>query len=710
MTDLLEWLDERVADVLRSDEWFNYLSAGRLLENNGLAVLRDEVVSGAVPVEAMRDVFRGRFYRQWLDEAYRDEPALREFDLTVQEQALAKFQQLDRTWITNGFSRIRPPLLARLPQAKDLQGNIPETSEIGVLQRELNKKRRHLPLRRLFAAIPNLLPRLKPCMMMSPLAVSTYLNSEHIKFDVVIFDEASQVRPHDAICAIYRGAQLVVGGDQKQLPPTSFFERMAAGEEGEEQDALEQNTNDYESILDVCATLGVRRERLKWHYRSRRESLIAFSNRYFYNGDLVTFPSVKDVGNASGVGFDYVAEAVWTGGGVNLIEAQRLADAVMTHAAERPNKTLGVITMNQKQQMLLIDEIDKRRRANPKLEPFFGQDKLDPFFVKNLENVQGDERDYIFLGVGFAKNPQTGQLSHNFGPLNQQGGERRLNVAVTRAREALMVFSSIRAGDIDLRRTQSDGARLLRDYLDFAERGTGALQSAAAKQSGIELDTTFESEVERSLRERGLQVARQVGCSEYRIDLALLDPEVPGAYVLGIECDGESYNSSATARDRDRLRHQVLENLGWRLVRVWSTDWVRNPDRQIERIIMAYQDALKAKLAPPKKEDKEPPAKVVEPLSPAKPAREKKAREIVYESIDEVPDEDLVESAQTLLGKFGSMELDDLMLAVARQFGFQRTGTRIRQRLMAIILACVDRKILERDQTRIHLRKDEGMA
>jgi superfamily I DNA and/or RNA helicase len=316
-------------------------------------------------------------------------------------------------------------------------------------------------------------------MMMSPLAVSTYFDSGDLNFDVVVFDEASQVRPHDAVCAIYRGSQLVVAGDQKQLPPTSFFERQTDildEEPDEELDGL----SDFESILDVCGTLRLPRKRLKWHYRSRRESLIAFSNEHFYDNELVTFPSVWDVDGGSAVKLEFViggrwqskssdgfnqkeAEGRWqsgSSGGFNQKEAERTADLVLEHMRNMPGASLGVITMNQRQQVLVVEEIEKRRLANPELEEFFSDIRLEPFFVKNLENVQGDERDVIFLSIGYARD-QKGTMAMRFGPLNIQGGERRLNVAVTRARQSLTLITSIRAMDIDLSRTNAIGAKLL---------------------------------------------------------------------------------------------------------------------------------------------------------------------------------------------------------------------------------------------------------
>jgi len=684
VSELINWLAMRVRDADRVSEWVGYINASEELCRVGLETLRDEMLDGRVAVGEAVSALRKWFYNLWLIVAYRGEPALREFDLAQHDQTLGRFQEVDRFCVLNGFALVRSKVLDHTSDIAGSDGQAPERSEVGILLREVNKRKRHLPLRQLFAAIPTLLPKLKPCLMMSPLAVSTYFGDSNIRFDVVIFDEASQVRPHDAICAIYRGRQLVVAGDQKQLPPTSFFERMG-NDDAEKDDELEHNSSDYESILDMCATLGLPRQRLKWHYRSKRESLIAFSNWHYYGGELITFPSVRDVDGSSGVAFSYVENGRWAGGaagGVNQAEAEQIADAVIRHAAEQPEKSLGVITMNMAQQELISDLIDARRRDSLHLEDFFSDDNSDTFFIKNLETVQGDERDVIFLGVGYAKD-DAGKLSHNFGPLNRQGGERRLNVAITRARESLTIFTSIRCDDIDLGRTQSRGAKLLKAYLDFAEHGRKALAGAETENSERDFDSDFEAEVARALTERGLDVRRQIGCSGFRIDLAIVHPEHPGRFVLGVECDGATYHSSATARDRDRLRQDVLETLGWKLCRIWSTDWVRDPRRQIQKVLEAYQRNLAADGSASSEKS------VVEELVPAKTgnrvARNGHQPVPQFSSIDSVPMVMLNQILIDAIKSYGAMPLDDLMQAVARKLGFQRTGARIRNRLGYVV-------------------------
>src|SRR5262249_44425921 len=314
---------------------------------------------------------------------------------------------------------------------------------------------------------------------------------------------------------------------------------------------------------------------------------------YVSANDLGAFPSVYDLRDNPAIVLEYVAAGRWkagAGGGFNAVEARRTAELILEHFRGHPEKSLGVIAFSQRQQMRILDELEHLRHVYPDLEEFFREGREEPFFVKNLENVQGDERDVIFLSVGYGPD-ETGRVGLRFGPLNRQGGERRLNVAVTRARERMTVVSSLRARDVDLSRTSSVGARLLRAYLDYAERGTEALRAGITEDGDRDFDSPFEQEVHEELTRHGLTVHRQVGCSGFRIDLAVVDPCAPGRYLLGVECDGATYHSSATARDRDRLRQEVLESLGWRICRVWSTDWVRDHTVQVQRVLAALDRA-----------------------------------------------------------------------------------------------------------------------
>lgn len=685
-----QWAADQLMQLPKLSEWMELRRVERRLEGHGLRSIVSEILDGQMTCADAANAFHARFLRDWLDAVYRNDLVLQGFHAGDHEALLQAFQASDEHSIDGAYKRIRQTLLEHPDRPHAGLLNAPPSSELGILMREATRKRPRLPLRQLFRKIPRILQRLKPCVMMSPLAVSTYLDSPHLTFDVVIFDEASQVRPYDAIGAIYRGRQLLVAGDQQQLPPTSFFDRAdAVGDEdsASEEDGDEtQDISEYESILDVCCSLGMPRKRLRWHYRSRRESLIAFSNQFFYGRELITFPSAFDVKGQSAVRFHFCERGRWlstTSGGYNPVEAKETAALVVRHIEQEPHRSLGVITFNQRQQFAVIDELDKIRNSRPELAEYFSDARREPFFVKNLENVQGDERDHIILGVAYGPDAQN-KFAMRFGPLNQKGGQRRLNVAITRARYQLDVMSSIHADQINLGQTNAEGAKLLRSFLDFAERGVSAIASAIS-ESGAEHDSEFEAQVERALREQGCDVRRQVGCGGFRIDLALVHPERPGRYILGVECDGATYHSSATARDRDRLRQEILEDLGWRLCRVWSTDWIRNPGRQINRILAAYNEQLlRSDSEASQPSDEEPgvaDVPVEAPVLKTRSAADETMRAYSYSSIEDVPDRIIREILRELLTRYGQTTRDELINSTARQLGFQRTGRKIQQRV-----------------------------
>lgn len=704
IADLYRWAGARLADLPRVEEWVRYVQVRREAAALGVELVVEEVAAGRVGIDRAADAFRRRFLGLWLDALYERVPELARFSTDDQDHLVDRFVRLDRLSVQAAPARLRSQLLVD-PRRPHADGAAPATSELGILLREANKKRKHLPVRRLFAEVPTLLPRLKPCLMMSPLAVSTYLNSTSAEFDVVIFDEASQVRPHDAICAVYRGRQLVVAGDPRQLPPTDFFARSTADDP--DADDGDDGTAGFESLLDVCLSLGLVRKRLRWHYRSRREGLIAFSNQFIYGGGLVTFPSADD-GAGSAVRFERVSDGRFADG-VNVPEARRVADLVMAHARSSPDTSLGVIAFSQRQQNRILDELEARRKARPDLEGFFKEDRADRFFVKNLENVQGDERDVIVLSVGYGPDA-TGRVAMRFGPLNRQGGERRLNVAVTRARSGMILVTSMVATDIDLSRTAAEGARLLRAFLDYAERGPRALTEAVTAAEAGEFDSPFEREVYDELRRRGLTLHTQVGCGGYKIDIAVLADGTVGRYALGVECDGATYHSSATARDRDRLRQSVLEGLGWRLCRIWSTDWLRNREKQVQRVLAA----LTASPQPPAPTIESVPAPVEE-LPPPVPVPVSPAPLPAYGSIDDVPELVIHTTVIAVVSEYGATESDDLCGAVSRRLGFKRLGAKIKSRVEGALAALARDRRLERQAdgrwgvAAIPLRQSQGL-
>jgi superfamily I DNA and/or RNA helicase len=391
----------------------------------------------------------------------------------------------------------------------------------------------------------------------------------------VIFDEASQVRPVDALGAILRGKQIVVVGDSKQLPPTAFFDNVSGDEDGE------SITGDLESVLGLFRAKGCPSRMLRWHYRSRHESLIATSNTWFYENKLITFPSPDIDRAALGLCYRYIPEGVYDSGGssTNRMEARRVAEAAMKHAARTPEKTLGIGAFSMAQMEAIIDELEILRRQHPETEAFFNSHPDEPFFVKNLENIQGDERDVIYISVGYGRDAN-GQVRMNFGPLNKDGGERRLNVLITRARERCEVFTNLSHEDLDLSRSAARGVEVLKSYLKYAKTGDFQIPGPP----GGEYESPFEQSVADALRAQGYLVHPQVGVAGFRIDLAIVDTARPGRYVIGIECDGATYHRAQTARDRDRIRQAVLESLGWKIHRIWSTDWFHHAPRAFKQL------------------------------------------------------------------------------------------------------------------------------
>jgi superfamily I DNA and/or RNA helicase/very-short-patch-repair endonuclease len=420
---------------------------------------------------------------------------------------------------------------------------------------------------------------LKPCWMMSPLSVSQYIDANAVHFDVLIFDEASQLRTEDVVPSIIRSKQVIVIGDRKQLPPTSFF---TTAEKVSEEDINDEDDASYESVLDECSNFMFGRT-LKWHYRSQDERLITFSNKHFYDYKLITFPN--PVQNPDlGVYFKHVPDGIYDRGGRtdNQREAEVVALLALEHFQRVPDQSLGIIAFSETQASAIQEQLEIIAKEHANFETFCS-DNSPHFFLKALENVQGDERDAIIISVGYAYD-SLGKLYLNFGPLNKQGGERRLNVAVTRAKNKITLVSSIVGGDINLTGTKSQGVRLLRDYLEYAASGGERLEGNSYTDE-LKFDSPFEEDVYHTLVEQGYIVRTQVGCSDYRIDLAVVDKNHPGEFLLGIECDGASYHSTPTARDRDRLRQQVLERLGWKIHRIWSTDWFRNKPAQVRLLI-----------------------------------------------------------------------------------------------------------------------------
>ncbi|MCJ8502469.1 DUF3320 domain-containing protein [Desulfatitalea alkaliphila] len=592
------------ANLPRLREWIVYQASRAQVAELRLAELAEALERGDIGVHQLKSTFEHSFADWWARTVLKSIPSLAGFigerhDLKIREFRGLETQIADLTR-KETFARIA----GRMPRAAAAGQRTPASSEAGLLQRFAQGGRK--TIRRIFRECPNALARCKPCVLMSPLSVAQFIGADFPKFDIVVFDEASQMPTYDAIGAIARGNQLLVVGDSRQLPPTSFFERQKGDEEYSEDDLPEE----LESILEEAEAAGIKPLRLDWHYRSRHESLIAFSNRQYYDNRLHTFPAALAEHPGLGVRWREVPDGVYDYGRsrTNRKEAEAVVAEIVRRLRdpEEQNNSLGVVTFSQAQQGLVEDLLDAARGEYPEIEPYFTT-VSEPVFVKNLETVQGDERDVILFSICYGPDP-AGITRMNFGPLNNKGGERRLNVAITRARRQLLVFSRLAPEQIDLSRTQAVGVRHLRAFLDYVKRGPVAFAEEVRQTTG-EVESGFEQSVLDELTQRGWRVDAQVGCSGYRIDLAVRDPDAPGRYLLGVECDGANYHSAKSARDRDRLRQTVLEGLGWRLHRIWSTDWWLQRPKEIAKLEEAIR-VSKQKFDAANDVDLSPPANI----------------------------------------------------------------------------------------------------
>ena len=680
----------------------------------GLQGIVTSLESGVVQLPDVPDHFEFSYRSWWLGKEIDAEPVLRTFSSANHERKIHEFRVADERFQKLTAQYIVATLAAGIPRTAAATQEA--DSEMGKLLRELQKKTRHMAVRQLIQGMPMLLPKLKPCLLMSPLSVAQYLAAGHSKFDVVIFDEASQIPVWDAVGAIARGRQVVVVGDTKQLPPTSFFAKTADDQGGAATEEAE--VKDLDSILDECLGAGMNRTSLEWHYRSKSEGLIAFSNARYYNGELITFPS-PDTADRS-VRFKHVMGTYDRGGSrTNRAEADAIVDAIEAHYTDprTARKSLGVVTFNQPQMDLINKLLDARRLKKPELDAQIAAKDPEELFIKNLENVQGDERDVIFFSITYGKDA-AGNLSYNFGPLNSEGGPCRLNVAVSRAREGVVVFSALLPSEMDLSRIRAKGVQDLKLYMEFALKGQQAIVEASIP-TGEEPDSPFERGVIQVLRDKGWVVHPQVGCSRYRIDIGVVDPRAPGRYLVGIECDGATYHSAATARDRDRLRQSVLERLGWTFHRIWSTDWWMNPEQEVVKLTsmletlvnkpLGAEEAAPTAMQAPDNDDGKNGAPEESVRREAAPARAQVSEpEPVLTPIDD-PAHPIYKPA-SLPAARGDFNADDakgliaaqmrrvvdaegpiseaaLFRIVSRSWGFDRTGSRIMDRLKSSVPA-----------------------
>ncbi len=567
--------------------WCNWRQRRNQAIDLQLAPLVTAIENGAIPVNEIETTFEVAYCAWWSAAIIGEDDILLKFSTPEHVATIKRFRDVDDRFQKLTAAYIAAHLAAGKSSKEDKLA--PKSPQWGVLKKEIIKKRQHKPVRRLMAEIPDVITALSPCFMMSPLSVAQYLSAEQELFDVVIFDEASQITVWDAVGCLARARQAIVVGDPKQMPPTNFFARA-----DDDPDGDIDKEGDLESVLDEMLGAGIPMHTLRLHYRSRKESLIAFSNSKYYDNRLVTFPAPihpdKGVRLIRSNGSYARGKARHNQG-----EAKAVVAEILRRLKHKDNsireQSIGVVTFNSAQQTLIEDLLDEARSNHPDIEWAFDPDSgIEPVFVKNLETVQGDERDVILFSVTYGPD-EAGHVTMNFGPLNREGGERRLNVAISRSRHEMMVFSTLSPDHINLALTKALAVADLKHFLEFAERGPASLGAAVQGSLG-DFESPFETAVARALSDKGWRVHPQIGVSAYRIDLGIVHPDAPGAYLAGVECDGAMYHSSAFARERDKIRQEVLEGLGWTLFRVWSTDWWTHKAKALDTLHNSLTDCL----------------------------------------------------------------------------------------------------------------------
>ncbi len=561
---------------------------------SGIAAVREAYTSGKISEENMSDAFICASAQAVIADSFRKNPELAKFQGAQFEDTIKRYGELINEFSELTIKELVSELSAKIPAPGTSAGS----SEIGILQRAIKSGGRMMSIRKLFDSIPNLLRRMCPCMLMSPISVAQYIDPSYPKFDLVIFDEASQLPTCEAVGAIARGENVIVVGDPKQLPPTSFFASNSVDEENYEKE-------DLESVLDDCLALSMPQKHLLWHYRSRHESLIAYSNAKYYENKLYTFPSPDDL--VSEVSWIHVDGFYDKGASKqNIAEAKAVVEEISRRLSD-PNLrklSIGVVTFSLPQQNLIDDMLVDAFRSNPQLEQW-ANEMYEPLFIKNLENVQGDERDVILFSIGYGPDKE-GKVSMNFGPLNRDGGWRRLNVAISRARRKMIVYSVITPDMIDLSRTRADGVEGLKGFLEFASKGRSALASRGDKTISGD---SFGQIIAQELGKHGWSVKCGVGCSDYKIDAAVVNPDNPETYILGINCFGKRSFENGTARDRCVSQPSVLRGLGWNVINVHILDWLDNRERTIDKLLTEIENALERYRNAPEEEITDSPEK-----------------------------------------------------------------------------------------------------
>ena len=573
-----QWLNN--IDSLK--DWCNWLRVKEKAINAGLSALILPYENGEIASREVFVSFKKGLYKSFINFILKREPVLASFNGLLFEEKIKKFRQISQQFEQCTKQEVYDKLASKVPSFSQ---EAAQSSEIGILQRAIRNGGRGLSIRKLFDSIPNLLPRLRPCMLMSPISVAQYFEVGVTKFDLVIFDEASQLPTCEAIGAIARSTNVIVVGDPKQMPPTSFFSSNKIDEDNENED--------LESILDDCLALSMSSHYLLWHYRSKHESLIAFSNSKYYENKLMTFPSPDDI--ASKVNYTYV-DGYYDRAKTrqNMFEAKAIVEEILKRLSdpELSKLSIGVVTFSSVQQTLIEDLLTEAFNLQPELEAV-SLLSTEPIFIKNLENVQGDERDVILFSIGYGPDKE-GKVNLNFGPLNRQGGWRRLNVAVSRARYEMKVFATLKPEQIDITRTASEGVAGLKGFLEYAQKGKQALYHSNSNITKCKTNGLIDS-IAKEIRINGYEVHLNIGSSVYKIDIGVVNPKSPDEYILGILCDGVNYKEAKTARDREIVQNDVLKLLGWEVHKVWSIDWWENKSKVMMDVINAIKGAIEKK-------------------------------------------------------------------------------------------------------------------
>ena len=690
LADLVASFDEMRWESGSYSDWAALARATAQTVEAGAGDVIDAVADGRVqPEKAVHEFTYGCAEARW-NAARQAEPELGRLSGLDRHELVRMFQQKERTRLNDAQSLILARHFAQIPRGS--------MGEMGVIRGEIGRKSRHKPIRWVMKNAGSMVQRIKPVMLMSPISVAQFLPPGTVTFDLLVIDEASQIRPEDALGVVARARQIVVVGDQKQLPPTSFFDRLVdEGDDEEEDEDMPAGATaaDMESILSLCEARGLRSRMLEWHYRSRDPSLIRVSNAEFYGDNLVLPPSPLQLDPNYGLKFRRVPGVYARGksgterAGTNKIEAQHVVKAVAEHARNSPDLSLGIVAFSKAQSNTLTEALEYERRKDAVLDAFLREGRAEDIFVKNIENVQGDERDVILISVGYGPTEPNGRLaSMSFGPVNGEGGERRLNVLFSRARVRCEVFASFDPGDIDPSRSARVGPRVLKRFLDFAK--TGIIEERVV--TGLDADSPFEEDVARVIRGLGYEADLQVGTAGFRIDLGVRHPDRPGQYIVAVECDGAAYHSALWARERDRLRQDVLEGLGWRFHRIWSTDWFHRREHEIRRLADALAKAKDAAadgisvrganiggfIAPVVEDDSPPEAIEIGHLELTAPAYVR-AELSVRASVEphEAPQGQIGDLIVRIVDIEGPIHVDEIARRIAAAFGKARTGARI---------------------------------